>query len=252
MQSQGKEKSAGDQRKDNDLLLRNTINSSNGGSNAHHPMTINFGNETPTFRMRHASTSTLDLLNSNESGDDKSKLDNHQCAITTKNKSGVSNKLDFNNFFGMMRKGKDFCSKKSACAAESHNHADIQKDASSTHHVHSHRVGRLKAAKNVYFIDEPKDEPNIFIIDADSINKHKRVHYARKSLEDVFNHNSHADHHHRKQFTDDRDEPWNFANRTSYASRTLPRDFCRRNARAALHDVFDNHQHPQMNHQVER
>lgn len=203
--------------------------------------------------MRHASTSTLDLLNSSESGDEKSKHDNHHCAITTKNKSGVSNKLDFNNFFGMMKKGKDFCSKKSAFASsESHNYTESLNNPPSSHHVHSHRVGRLKPAKNVYFIDEPKEEPNIFIIDAESINKHKRVHYARKSMEDIFNH-SHGEYHHRKSFADERDEPWNFASRTAYASRTLPRDFCRRNARAGLHGVFDNyHQHPQMNHQVER
>lgn len=118
-----------------------------------------------------------------------------------------------------------------------------------SHHAHTHRVGRLKPAKNVYFIDDQKDhEPNIFIIDAESINdRRERVHYARKSMEDIF---SVADHH-RKSFNDDEHEPWNFASRQSYASRTLPRDFCRRNVRAGLGDVFDNYHH-QASLQVER
>lgn len=175
--------------------------------------------------MRNASTSTLDLVNSSENGDGKSQK-NNQRAIT-KNKSSVSSKLDFNNFFGMMRRGgKDSSSAKN--------------ETSPQHHVQ--RVGRLKAAKNVYFIDEPReDEPNIFIIDADTINKHKRFQCTRKSLEDIHNNE-----------TTFEQEPWSFASRSSYGSRTLPRDFCRRNVRASLHNFLDNHhQHHQMNH-VER
>lgn len=234
-------------------MLRNVINNSNSSNDAplHHPKSIHFANEClATSKMRHASTSTLDLLNTGENGDDEPKHDNYQCAITTKTKSNVSNKLDFNNFFGMMRKGKDMCSnKKSALVVKS----DAQSKSPSAHHGHSHhRVGRLKPAKNVYFIDDQKDdEPNIFIIDAESINKHKRVHYERKSMEDIFNQS--RSENYRKSFDDEHEhEPWNFASRTSYASRTLPRDFCRRNARAALHNVFDNYHHHQTNHQVER
>lgn len=232
-----KEKSAGDQRKDNDLLLHNVVSISSSGD-AHG--TINFSKDTPaSFRVRHASTSTLDLLNSlaDGAGDDPSKHNNHQCATSLKNKSSVSNKLDFNNLFGMMRKSKDARSNK------------LPLEVATTNHAHTHRVGRLKPAKNVYFIDDQKDnEPNIFIIDAESINdRRERVHYARKSMEDIFS----VAVRHRKSFNDDEHEPWNFASRQSYASRTLPRDFCRRNVRAGLGDVFDNYHH-QTSHQVER
>jgi hypothetical protein len=223
-----KGKSAGNL-KSNDLLHHKIPPTS--ASTPHHAIITtfdeqNFHENSTMLKMRNASTSTLDLVNSSENGDGKSGKNNQRVK---------SSKLDFNNFFGRMKRG-------STTTSTTKN--EIQK---SPHHVlqQQQRVGRvLKPAKNVYFIDEPReDEPNIFIIDAETINnKHKRIQYMRKSLEDI--------HNHEQSLNKVNDyEPWNFASRNSYGSRTLPRDFCRRNVRTSLHNFLDtHHQH----HQLER
>lgn len=213
-------------------MAKNVVKSA---GNNHHATTNkitfdeeNFHQNSSTLKMRNASTSTLDLVNSSDGGGDgKSGKNNQRASI--KNKSSVSSKLDFNNFFGMMRRGS--------------NTTKTEPTQKSPHHAHQQqRVGRvLKPAKNVYFIDEPReDEPNIFIIDAETINnKHKRIQYMRKSLEDIHNHEQSVS-----------EEPWSFASRNSYGSRTLPRDFCRRNVRMSLHNFLDTPHHP--HHQPER
>lgn len=177
--------------------------------------------QTP-FR-RNASTSTLDLVGENN-GDVMSGKSNHRAINITKDKSSVSNKLDFNNICGMMRSS----SNKSKETNVSEN------------------VRRLKPAKNIYYIEERQDEePNIFIIDPATINKHKKFHQLQKSLEDVRMHkmnNSQAGSTYNSDC--DANVGWNFMDRNYYGSRTLPRDFSRRNVRPSLDNLLDNfHQH---------
>lgn len=167
-------------------------------------------NQTP-FR-RNASTSTLDLVG--EGGDVASAKSHHRAINIAKDKSGVGNKLDFNNICGMMRSkdGKD-----------------------------CHRTGRLKPAKNVYFIEERKDdEPSIFIIDPATINKHnKKCHQIQKSLEDIRIHKMNSGQVPPACDSDcDATIGWNFMDRNYYGSRTLPRDFARRNIRPGLDNLL--------------
>lgn len=104
------------------------------------------------------------------------------------------------------------------------------------------RCGRLKA-KNIYYIEERKDEePNIFIIDPNTINKHnKKFHQLQKSLEDIRIHKMNN-----QQATPacnndcDATIGWNFMDRNYYGSRTLPRDFARRNIRPGLDNLLNN------------
>lgn len=101
-----------------------------------------------------------------------------------------------------------------------------------------HRLGRLKPAKNIYYIEERKDdEPNIFIIDPSTINKHKRFHQLQKSLEDI-RINKRNNTQPLPPCIDDCDAKIGFY----YGSRTLPRDFARRNIRPGLENLFNNTQ----------
>jgi hypothetical protein len=163
---------------------------------------------------RNASTSTLDLVHGEGDGDAASAKSNHRAI--TKDKSSVSNKI--NSICGMMGKSKE------TNVGES--------------------VRRLKPAKNVYYIEERKDdEPNIFIIDPQTVNKHKKFHQVRKSLEDVRIHklnNSQVGEAYDNEC--DATIGWNFMDRNYYGSRTLPRDFARRNARPSLDNLLHNFQ----------
>lgn len=105
------------------------------------------------------------------------------------------------------------------------------------------RLGRLKPAKNIYYIEDRKDdEPNIFIIDPATIHKHKKFQQLQKSLEDIrihkMNNNSQAPEYN----NDDANIGWNFMDRNYYGSRTLPRDFARRNIRPSLGNFLHNAQ----------
>lgn len=161
---------------------------------------------------RNASTSTLDLVHDN--GDTASAKSNHRAI--TKDKSSVSNKI--NNICGMMAKSKET------------NVGDS--------------LRRLKPAKNVYYIEERKDdEPNIFIIDPQTINKHKKFQQVRKSLEDVRIHKlNNLEIGEAYDNECDATIGWNFMDRNYYGSRTLPRDFARRNARPSLDNLLNNFQ----------
>lgn len=180
-----------------------------------------FNNHTlPTPFRRNASTSTLDLV---DDVDVMSAKSNHRAISINKDKSCVSNKLDFNNICGMMRlsaggKNKEVNSRESL-----------------------HRLGRLKPAKNIYYIEERKDdEPNIFIIDPSTIDKHKRLHQLQKSLEDVRIHKMNNSHPAPACTADcDANIGWNFMDRNYYGSRTLPRDFARRNIRPGLDNLLN-------------
>lgn len=179
-----------------------------------------FNNHTlPTPFRRNASTSTLDFEGEND-GDIVSAKSNHRTININKDKSCVSNKLDFNNICGMMRANK---------SKESNSRDSL------------HRLGRLKPAKNIYYIEERKDdEPNIFIIDPSTINKHKRFHQLQKSLEDVRIHKMNNSQHVPSCTTDcDANIGWNFMDRNYYGSRTLPRDFSRRNVRPGLDNLLN-------------
>jgi hypothetical protein len=174
---------------------------------------------------RNASTSTLDLVGGeNDVGDVVSMKSNHR---TMKDKSSVSNKLDFNNICGMMR------STSSSKSKETNVSESLR------------RVAR--PAKNIYYIEERNDEePNIFIIDPSTINKHKKFHQLQKSLEDVRIHkmNNNNCHPMYNNMNEDNDATigWNFMDRNYYGSRTLPRDFSRRNVRPSLDNLLDNFQ----------
>lgn len=161
---------------------------------------------------RNASTSTLDLVHGESDGDAASAKSNHRAI--TKDKSSVSNKI--NNICGMMSKSKE------TNVGES--------------------LRRFKPAKNVYYIEERKDdEPNIFIIDPQTINKHKKFHQVRKSMEDVRIHklnNSQVG----EAYDNECDATMYFMDRNFYGSRTLPRDFARRNARPSLDNLLNNFQ----------
>lgn len=145
-----------------------------------------------------------------------------------KDKSGVSNKLDFNNICGMMR-------------------STVGKSKETNVKENFHRLGRLKPAKNVYYIEERKDdEPNIFIIDPATIHKHKKIQQIQKSLEDIRIHkmsnNSNSPQVAQEYNDDDANIGWNFMDRNYYGSRTLPRDFARRNIRPSLGNFLNNAQ----------
>lgn len=160
---------------------------------------------------------------------------NHR--VITKDKSSVSNKLDFNNICGMMR-------------------SSTSKSKETNVNENIHRIGRLKPAKNVYYIEERKDdEPSIFIIDPATINKHKKFHQVRKSLEDVrihkLNNNNSTQVGHAYDSECDANIGWNFMDRNYYGSRTLPRDFSRRNIRPGLNEFLNNIQQ-QNSSEVER
>lgn len=159
----------------------------------------------PPFR-RNASTSTLDLVGEGAGGDNSSANSHHRTVNIAKDKSGSSNKLDFNNICGMMR---------------SRDPKDCPR--------------RFKPAKNVYYIEERKDdEPSIFIIDPTTVSKHRKCHQTQKSLEDVRIHKVNSG-----QPPDcDATIGWNFMDRNYYGSRTLPRDFARRNVRPSLDNML--------------
>jgi hypothetical protein len=166
-----------------------------------------------TFK-RNASTSTLDLVHGEGDGDASSAKSNHRAI--TKDKSSVSNKI--NNICGMMGKAKE------TNAGEN--------------------LRRLKPAKNVYYIEERQDdEPNIFIIDPATINKHKKFQQVQKSLEDVRIHKLN-DSQLGEAYDNECDATigWNFMDRNYYGSRTLPRDFSRRNTRSSLDNMLNNFQ----------
>jgi hypothetical protein len=159
---------------------------------------------------RNASTSTLDLVHGDADGDSSSAKSNHRAI--TKDKSSVSNKI--NNICGMMGKSKEGDS-----------------------------FRRLKPAKNVYYIEERKDEePNIFIIDPATVNKHKKFHQVQKSLEDVRIHKLNNNSQYSQACDNECDATigWNFMDRNYYGSRTLPRDFSR--ARPSLDNLLNNFQ----------
>lgn len=170
---------------------------------------------------RNASTSTLDLVGESADGDAGSAKSNHRAISIAKDKSSVGNKLDFNNICGMMRSS-----------------AGRSKDTNVTENVR-----RLKPAKNIYYIEERKDdEPNIFIIEPAAVNKHKKFHQLQKSLEDVRSHkvNNNGTQPAGVGYNgDDCDVGWNFMDRNYYGSRTLPRDFSRRNVRPSLDNLLD-------------
>lgn len=170
---------------------------------------------------RNASTSTLDLVGESD-GDAASTKSNHRAINIAKDKSSVSNKLDFNNICGMMRSS-----------------TGRSKETNVTENVR-----RLKPAKNIYYIEERKDdEPNIFIIEPAAVNKHKKFHQLQKSLEDVRTHkinNGSQPAGHAYNGDCDATVGWNFMDRNYYGSRTLPRDFSRRNVRPSLDNLLDN------------
>lgn len=168
-----------------------------------------------TSFKRNASTSTLDLVGESD-GDVMSANSNHRTINMVKDKSSVSNKLDFNNICGMMRS-----------------------TASKSKEMNVQRLGRLKPAKNIYFIEERKDdEPNIFIIDPATIHKHKKFHQLQKSLEDVRINKTNSIPVGVEYNNDcDANIGWNFMDRNYYGSRTLPRDFSRRNIRPSLDNL---------------
>ena len=175
-----------------------------------------------TSFKRNASTSTLDLVGEND-GDIMSTKSNHRMVNTAKDKSSVSNKLDFNNICGMMR-------------------STVSKSKETNVKENIHRLSRLKPAKNIYYIEDRKDdEPNIFIIDPSTVHKHKRLQQIQKSLEDIRIHKMNNNSQAAKDYNnDDANIGWNFMDRNYYGSRTLPRDFARRNIRPSLGNLLSN------------
>lgn len=165
---------------------------------------------------RNASTSTLDFDNDANDGDYVSGKSNHRMM---KDKSGNSNKLDFNNICGMMRSNKP-------------------KECNSNMNVYQ----RMKPAKNIYYIKDQNDdeEPNIFIVDPKFYKNRKCA--LQKSLEDIRMqklNNTYSRHHHR-----DACNGWNLMDRGCYASKTLPRDFSRpKHTRPSLGNVLDDFYH---------
>lgn len=203
----------------------NRISMGDGFNNllAQVPRFDEFNHQTPStpFR-RNASTSTLDLVGEGSSGDGASAKSNHRAINIARDKSSVSNKLDFNNICGMVRSslGK---------AKETNGNENV------------HRMGRLTPAKNVYFIEEPKDEePNIFIIDPATINRHKKYHQLQKSLEDIRLHKMNNAAAAVCNNDCDATDGWSFMDRNYYGSRTLPRDFARRVIRPGLENLLNN------------
>lgn len=199
---------------------------SDGFNNLHSPQVSHFDefnhHTFSTQFKRNVSTSTLDLVGESD-GDIASGKGNHRAINIMKDKSGVGNKLDFNNICGMVR-------------------SSLSKSKETGSRESVHRIGRLKPAKNVYFIDEPKDdEPNIFIIDPATMNTHKKYQQLQKSLEDIRHHKTNN-----KQAESvcnnecDATIGWNFMDRNYYGSRTLPRDFSRRNIRPSLDNLVSN------------
>lgn len=176
-----------------------------------------------TSFKRNASTSTLDLVGEND-GDIMSTKSNHRMVNMAKDKSCVSNKLDFNNICGMMR-------------------STVGKSKETNVKENLHRLSRLKPAKNIYYIEDRKDdEPNIFIIDPATIHKHKKLQELQKSLEDIRIHKMNNNPQEAQEYsTDDANIGWNFMDRNYYyGSRTLPRDFARRNVRPSLGNFLSN------------
>lgn len=166
---------------------------------------------------RNASTSTLDL--GENRGDNVSGKSNQRTVNIGKDKSAVGNKLDFNNICGMVR-------------------TSLSKSKETSSRESIHRLGRLKPAKNVYFIEDTKhEEPSIFIIDPATISKHKKC---QKSLEDIRLQKISGKHDASPQQDDDATIGWNFMDRNYYGSRTLPRDFARRNVRPRLDNFLSN------------
>jgi len=198
------------------------------------------------FARRNASTSTMEDLDSENADSMSGRNHNHRLAGTIKNSSAKDksgNKLDFNNICGI--------SMKSSMAKPKDTNI---KDNLTT--SFNGRVGKLKPAKNVYYIeDHTKDEDhNIFIIDPHTINKHKRYNQMQKSLEDIRMHkltnmqscNAARYGNNNEACANDDDDVhigWNFMDRNYYGSRTLPRDFGvlrNRNVRPSLDNLLDN------------
>jgi hypothetical protein len=163
---------------------------------------------------RNASTSTLDLdSKQKDCGVDEFTMKNNhrrEMKISKDKSNGVGSGGHKMDFCGMLKSSKE-----------------------------SPRMTKLRAAKNVYYIeDDTKDaDTNIFIIDPHTIDKHKKFHHIQqKSLEDIRLHKmpvivgGQCNEH----------DALNFMERNQY-SRTLPRDHAiRRNLRPSLDNLLDN------------
>jgi hypothetical protein len=202
----------------------------------HHKHNINFDEFKQTKSSYHlqlpltrtVSTST-DIFENETNGDNQTK--------NAKANGTTTNKTELNNICGIMKNSNK--SKENICRNNIQNCGNNSNSRATT--------PKCKA-KNIYYIEDTNEEdpPNIFIIDPQTLERHRRVRHmpTNKSLEDFRTHKL-MSHHLRNTgnyFGEHEQENYNY-DRSLYGSRTLPRDFRNHNHsnRPSLDDFFENY-----------
>lgn len=192
-------------------------------SSFHHPHSHNFPMHPDSFHhikfTRNASTSTLDLDDSLDCDGDGMSQKSRK-VIKTKRNNSTPNRLDFNNICGInvrLNKSKE-CNR-------------------------NLNVGR-SSNKNIYYVRNKSDEPNIFIVDPRFHRNRKCA--LQKSLEDIRMHNSHVRQQQQQQQHLHHDVCMNHV-MLERGAKTLPRNFARpkcynnnNNSRPSLENFLDN------------
>ncbi|CAO1388965.1 unnamed protein product [Diamesa tonsa] len=163
------------------------------------------------------------------------------------NNNNNSGKIDFNNMCGMM---------KMTTTKSKENIVKEQQPQQCPNNVNNscNRTPSKMKSKNIYYIEDTSkdDDHNIFIIDPQTLHKHKRMRQqSMHSMEDMhkltnmqlsghgyYNNSNNTNNNHNGSDI----IGWNIIDRNACGSRTLPRDFMmRRNMRPSLDNLLDNY-----------
>ena len=159
----------------------------------------------------------------------------------TNNNNG---QIDFNNICGMI---------KTATTKSKENIVKEQQCPNNVNNNYNKTPSKMKS-KSVYYIEDTSkdDDHNIFIIDPQTLHKHKRMRQqSMHSMEDMhklsnmqlsghghYNNSNNTNNNHNGSNI----IGWNIIDRNACGSRTLPRDFMmRRNMRPSLDNLLDNY-----------
>ncbi|CAO1387021.1 unnamed protein product [Diamesa serratosioi] len=168
------------------------------------------------------------------------------------NSNNNTGKIDFNNMCGMIKttttKSKENIVKEQQCQNNVNNNYN--------------RTPSKMKSKNIYYIEDTSkdDDHNIFIIDPQTLHKHKRMRQqSMHSMEDMhkltnMQLNGHGYYNNSNNTNNNHNGSdiigWNIIDRNACGSRTLPRDFMmRRNMRPSLDNLLDNYYHQQQQDQ---
>lgn len=164
------------------------------------------------------------------------------------NGNNNNNKIDFNNMCGMM---------KTTTTKSKENIVNDQQQQQCPNNVNNNynRTPSKIKSKNIYYVEDTSkdDDHNIFIIDPQTMHKHKRMRQqSMHSMEDMHkltnmqlsghgyynNSNNNINNNHNGSDI----IGWNIVDRNACGSRTLPRDFMmRRNMRPSLDNLLENY-----------